>query len=191
MSEIALHQDICRQFAVLLSYPDDDVLNLAAVCATQLARYSPAACDSLALFRQFLENHDRARIEEAFTGSFDLQAACHPYIGYQLCGESQQRTFFMLKLQEVYRSHGFVPESDLPDHLSEVLRFMAATDAQDCRREIIRDGVLPALEKMTRGVETSTAPYLALIKALQSFLSDSLAGDHAQPASAPPKESLS
>ena len=191
MNEIALHQDLCRQFAALLRYPDDGVVDRAAACATQLQRYSPAACESLALFRQFLASHDPARIEEAFTGTFDLQAACHPYIGYQLCGESQQRTFFMLKLQEVYRSHDFVPDGDLPDHLSEVLRFIGSIDAQDCRREIIRDGVLPALEKMIRGVETGSAPYLALVKALQSFLSDSLADDPAQPAAAPPKESLS
>lgn len=191
MNELALHQDLCRQFAALLRYPDDEVIDHATVCAAQLARYSPAARESLEPFRQFLANHDPAHIEEAFTGTFDLQAACHPYIGYQLCGESQQRTFFMLKLQEVYRCHGFAPDGDLPDHLSEVLRFIGSIAAQDCRRELIRDGVLPALENMIRGVATGSAPYLALLKALQSFLSDSLADDPAQPAVAPPEESLS
>lgn len=190
MNQLTLHQEICRQFAALLSYPDERVRDRATVCAAQLGRFSPGAGARLEPFRQFLENHAPSRIEEAFTGTFELQAACHPYVGYQLCGESQQRTFFMIKLQEIYRSHGFVANGDLPDHLSEVLRFLGAIDAPDCRREIIRDGVLPALEKMLRGMETEASPYLSLVKALQSFLSDSLAGDEAQPDLAQ-KESLS
>ncbi|HKL25709.1 MAG TPA: nitrate reductase molybdenum cofactor assembly chaperone [Desulfuromonadales bacterium] len=191
MHALSLHQDICRQFAALLSYPDERIAARAAACATHLDQFSPAGRKQLEPFLQYVGSSAPTAVEEAFTNSFDLQAACHPYVGYQLCGESQQRTFFMIKLQEIYRDHGFAAASDLPDHFCEVLRFIGAIDAQGARLEIIRDGLLPALEKMTRGIETGDSAYLHLLKALQTFLNDSLAGDDARPIPDRQKESLS
>jgi len=172
MYELARHQEICKQFAALLAYPDARVAQRAAECAEQLKGINAEASNFLGRFTDFLGASDASRIEEAFTGSFDLQALYHPYVGYQLCGESQQRTLFMLKLAELYRQHGFIPGNELPDHLSEVLRFVGSISDQDCRLEIILDGLLPALEKITLGIDTEKYAYLDLIKALQSFLTE-------------------
>jgi len=191
MNELVRHQEICRQFAALLSYPDDCVAQRAAACAGQLKEVNAEACDFVGRFSDFLGASDASRIEEAFTGTFDLQALCHPYVGYQLCGESQQRTMFMLKLAELYRQHAFTSGNELPDHLSEVLRFVGSISDQDCRLEIIRDGLLPALEKMTLGIETENYPYLDLIKALQSFLTETATPDSGRLAAGLQKECLS
>lgn len=175
MTELRQHQELCRQFAALLSYPGQSAAEEAAACTAGLRQVSPAASASLQSFSRFLESNDISRIEEAFTGTFDLQSLCHPYVGYQLCGESQQRTMFMIKLKELYQQYDFSSGNELPDHLAEVLRFIGSIADENCRWEIIHDGLLPALAKMTRGIESDNHPYMALLKALQSFLNETAA----------------
>ncbi len=191
MFDLTTHQGICRQFATLFTYPDERVGEQAAACAAQLRDFNPEAGSALDRFCEFLGASEPARIEEAFTGTFDLQALCHPYVGYQLCGENQQRTFFMLRLRELYRHYGFTPGSDLPDHFSEVLRFVASIDDRECRQEILVDGLLPALEKCTRGMDDDQRPYLELIRALQGFLAETTMAEAGRPATERIKESLS
>lgn len=177
MTELQQHQELCRDFAALLSYPGQAVAEEAAVCSEHLKQISPEASVSLESFIRFLEANDISRIEEAFTGTFDLQSLCHPYVGYQLCGESQQRTMFMIKLRELYQQYDFTPGNELPDHLTEVMRFLGSIADQDCRQEIIQDGLLPALAKITQGIESENHPYVALLNALQSFLAGTVPSD--------------
>lgn len=172
MNALKRHQSLCRQFAVLLSYPDQEIAVASDACLEHLQQISPDASASLQNFKLFIESNDISRIEEAFTGTFDLQSLCHPYVGFQLCGESQQRTMFMIKLRELYQRYDFIPGNELPDHLTEVLRFIGSIADQDCRLEIIQDGLLPALAKITQGIESDGRPYVALLNALQSFLTE-------------------
>jgi nitrate reductase delta subunit len=172
MIELQKHQELCRQFAALLSYPSQSITSDATACSADLKQFSPEAATSLEGFIGFLKANDISRIEEAFTGTFDLQSLCHPYVGYQLCGESQQRTMFMIKLKDLYQEYGFVSGNELPDHLTEVMRFIGSIDDQECRQEIIQDGLLPALAKITLGIESDGHPYVSILNALQSFLTD-------------------
>jgi nitrate reductase delta subunit len=172
MTALLTHQDTCRQFAALLSYPTAALRQTAADCLEQLQRTCPAAAAKLQPFADFLAASDQARIEELFTATFDLQPLCHPYVGYQLCGESQQRTMFLIKLQEIYRQHDYRTGSELPDHLGELLRFIGITNDQNCRRELIEDGLLPALDKIIQAIDNPDHPYRGLLQALYSFLSE-------------------
>lgn len=191
MHASSTHHDLCRHFAVLLSYPSERIAEQAASCLTRLRDINPGAALSLERFLGFVEANDICRIEEAFTGTFDLQSLCHPYVGYQLCGESQQRTMFMIKLQEIYRQHEFIPGNELPDHMAEVLRFVGSIADQECRLEIIRDGLLPALNKISQGIASDDHPYMALLDALQGFLRETGGGDSADAQTGRQKECLS
>ncbi len=170
MTELQKHLDLCRQFALLLRYPDSGVKEAAADCAELLQELRAEAVVPLQNFICFLARNDADRVEEVFTSTFDLQALCHPYVGYQLFGESQQRTLFLITLQQIYRQYGFDPGRELPDHLSEVLRFVGTIDDRSARQEIIRDGLLPALDKILQGMDNQDHPYAQLITALQSYL---------------------
>lgn len=172
MTEVQKHQQLCCQFAALLCYPTEGVKGIATESASRLEEVRPQAVAPLQSFIRFLDENDPVRVEEVYTATFDLQAHCHPYVGYQLCGESQQRTMFLMKLQELYRQHDFAQSGELPDHLSEVLRFIGTTTDQGCRWEIIQDGLLPALAKILNGMENENQPYGELMKALQLFLAD-------------------
>lgn len=170
MTELQQHQELCRQFATLLSYPGQSVATEAVACSAGLRKISARASAPLESFISFLQANNISCIEEAFTRTFDLQSLCHPYVGYQLCGESQQRTMFMIKLRDIYRQYGFVPGNELPDHLTEILRFIGSITDHDCRQEIIEDGLLPALAKITQGIKSDNHPYMDLLNALQKFL---------------------
>jgi len=174
MSVTTIHQTLCRQFADLLSYPDSTTRKTAAACAALLRELRPEAADSLTAFVNFVEAQDAARVEEIFTATFDLQPACHPYVGYQLCGESQQRTMFLIKLQQLYNQHEFAAGSELPDHLSTMLRFIGTVADRSCRQELICDGLLPALEKLLQGLDNGEHPYVELLRALQGFLAETV-----------------
>lgn len=174
MLELNTQQELCRRFSILLGYPDDQVEALTMSCLARMREINCESATHLESFHTFLKTNELARIEEAFTGTFDLQAQCHPYVGYQLCGESQQRTMFMIKLRELHQQFDFVPGNELPDHLTEMMRFIGSISDSDCRNEIIKDGLLPALDKLTQGIEDNRNPYISLLFALQSFLSKSV-----------------
>ena len=170
MTSLQTHQDICRQFATLLSYPEAGVQTTAAACRELLQENRPEVAPQLQSFVDLLATSDQAQIEELFTATFDLQPVCHPYVGYQLCGENQKRSIFLMKMHQIYREHDFNPGIELPDHLGEMLRFIGTTGDQICRQELISDGLLPAVEKIIAGIDNDDHPYKGLLKALHSFL---------------------
>jgi nitrate reductase molybdenum cofactor assembly chaperone NarJ/NarW len=163
-------QSICCHFAELCSYPTADLASTVAACSALLRKDYPESASSLEHFAGFLHAQLPARLEEIYTATFDLQPVCHPYVGYQLCGESQQRAMFLMQLNRLYLSYGFVPGVELPDHLSTLLRFIGTRAPLDCRRELIEDGLLPALAKMLEGPDSLAHPYSAPLQALRSFL---------------------
>jgi nitrate reductase delta subunit len=169
-------QTVCRHFADLLDYPDGTTLPTAVACAALLRDELPAASAPFAGYLRFLEGQAMSRVEEVYTATFDLQPACHPYLGYQLCGESQQRALFLMQLQQLYRRHGYTAGSELPDHLATVLRFIAGSDDRACREELVADGLLPTLDKMLRELDGGTNPYAELLQALRICLAEPVAG---------------
>jgi nitrate reductase molybdenum cofactor assembly chaperone NarJ/NarW len=175
MDNLQAHQDVCRQFSSLLSYPDAEIKEIASDCQQSLQQDCPDSATQLQVFIEYLANSDQAESEELFTSTFDLQPLCYPYVGYQLCGENEKRGMFLMKMQQLYRQHNFNQSSELPDHLGEMLRFVGTTTDQDCRQELINDGLLPALEKIIVGIDNDDHPYQGLLKSLYSFLHESRA----------------
>ncbi len=171
MTNSVLQKELCLAFATLFSYPEATARQTADACTERLRELDSAAAAPLASFAVFLKGEELSRLEELFTATFDLQPLCHPYVGYLLCGESQQRTLFLIRLQQLFREYGFAPGGELPDHLATLLRFIGTVADRECCQELIRDGLLPALEKLTEGLEAEQ-PYAALVQALQSFLTE-------------------
>lgn len=169
-----LNASLLREFSALLSYPDHQVRELAAGCALSLDSVDPLAATAFARFEDYLAEHDLANLEELFAATFELQAHCQPYVGYQLCGENQARTLLLMKLQELYLARGFSCGSELPDHLGVMLRYLAHADDPAGRLEIIRDALLPALDKMLAGFDNPDHPYRQLLTALRICLQNTV-----------------
>lgn len=159
-----------KNFAGLLAYPTAELPGQVAECLALVSPLSGEAASRLASFQQFVAQTTRARLEEVYTGTFDLQVMCYPYVGYQLFGESYKRGAFMVGLKAQYRQYGFAVENELPDHLAVVLSFLAVIDDAGLCRSVVVEGLTPALAKMWRGLEGKDTPYGNLISGLLSLL---------------------
>ena len=141
-------------FADILDYPAPGLADKAAECAALVGAVQPQAATLLESFRGFAEEHPLGKLQEVYSGFFDLNSICHPYIGYQLFGENYKRSIFMVELKKSYRAEGFeASATEIPDRLSIVLRFAAQSKSEDVD-DLVSKGLLPALERMTTKPET-------------------------------------
>ena len=146
---------ILELFAELLEYPAPGVADLARECRRLVAPENPQAAALLAEFAAFVERTPHSTVEEIFTSTFDLNASCHPYVGYHMFGEAYKRSALMLELQDRFREHNFDPGVELPDHIAVLLRFMSLNPDAELTAEIARDALVPTLEPMTSPPEVA------------------------------------
>ncbi|TMJ54822.1 MAG: nitrate reductase, partial [Alphaproteobacteria bacterium] len=142
-------------FADILDYPAPGLANKAAECAVLIGAAQPEAAALLESFRRFAEETSLGKLQEFYSGFFDLNSICHPYVGYQLFGENYKRSSFLVGLKKAYRAEGFEADtSEIPDRLSIVLRYVAHSKGGDEIDELLNRGLLPALARMTTKPET-------------------------------------
>jgi len=163
-------RETLEMFAGLLEYPCGTETDTATRGAAVLSGEFPEASARLGEVRSFFAESSRERAEEIFTATFGLQAACAPYVGFHLFGEGYKRRVFLAGMNALYASRGFSTGVELPDHIAVVLRFLANSDEDEQTREIVEDGLIPALSKMIGKFEDAGNPYGNVLRALQSVL---------------------
>ncbi|MCK6579390.1 MAG: nitrate reductase molybdenum cofactor assembly chaperone [Anaerolineae bacterium] len=141
-------------FADMLDYPQANLRDRVQEAEALAGAANAQAGQFVSEFRAFVEETPLGSLQEIYTGTFDLDAACHPYVGYHMFGETYKRSPFLVGLKERYRAHNFAaPANELPDHLAVVLRFLAVCDDEELSRELIDLGLRTCLEKMTGDVD--------------------------------------
>src|SRR5436190_22617184 len=141
-------------FADILDYPGPGLANKAAECAALIGAAQPEAGALLESFHGFAGETSLGKLQEVYSGFFDLNSICHPYVGYQLFGENYKRSSFLIGLKQSYRAEVFeASANEIPDRLSIVLRFAAQSKSEDIA-ELLSRGLLPALERMTTKPES-------------------------------------
>ena len=142
-------------FADILDYPAPGLAGKTAECAALIGAVQPQAAALLESFRGFAEENPLGKLQEVYSGFFDLNSICHPYVGYQLFGENYKRSSMLVGLKKAYRAEGFEADtSDIPDRLSIVLRFVAHSKGGEEIDELLNRGLLPALARMTTKPES-------------------------------------
>ena len=160
-------------FACLLDYPTADLGRQSGECFDWLSWAGSPAAAPIATFRDYVREAPQARREELYTRTFDLQAVCSPYVGYQLFGDSYKRGIFMARLNEGYRERGFSAGIELPDHVAVVLRFLALGTEDEFSRALRDEGMVPAVAKMLQSLGSpSENPYSEVIGALSLALGE-------------------
>jgi nitrate reductase delta subunit len=163
-----------RLFAGLLEYPTAALPQQVVECGDRLSEIDGRAAASLEELRGMAEQAPLARLEELYTGTFDLMAVCTPYVGIQLFGEGYKRGLFMARLNQGYRERGFSAGSELPDHVAVVLRFLALGTEGEFGQVLLREGLVPAVEKMTQAFgDGGDNPYAGVLRALLRVIGDS------------------
>jgi nitrate reductase delta subunit len=157
--------DLYRLFGEILGYPTPSLHNQVDECLSLLTYLDMDAVSLMNEFRAFLQITPLKRMEEIYTRTFDLQAICHPYVGYHLFGSGGQRGMFMAGLVKHYNVCGFSAGNELPDHLGIMLRF-ASTCTNAEREELVNECIAPAVKKMVSGFEDASNPYRGVLQAL-------------------------
>ncbi len=152
--------------AHLLDYPEADfVENIGRSLAL-------VSCDRplLQAFRDRVQTLGVDRLQETYIETFDFHAETSPYIGHHLFGEEIRRSLFMAELRGRYRECGMVENSEVPDHLVNVLRFLGAAETSSTqtgeeRSELIYACLVPAIRHML-GAMKAENPYTTLLQAI-------------------------
>ncbi len=150
MDEAQARQRLFYLFADLLEYPQSDLTESVRECEALISPGNPEAAALLDPLRSFVADAPLGDIQELYTRTFDLDATYHPYVGHHLFGESYKRSAFMVGLKERYKAYDFVVEGELPDHLAVMLRYLSLCEDDVQVAEIVRDAMVPALERMVK-----------------------------------------
>jgi len=81
-------------------------------------------------------------------------------VGYQLFGDTYKRGAFLAQLNARYRQSALPLSGDLPDHLSEILRYLARTPDRD----LVEEGLVPTLKRMIDQLDGN--PYRDALRAI-------------------------
>jgi nitrate reductase molybdenum cofactor assembly chaperone NarJ/NarW len=165
------------QFAQLLDYPDASLPQRIQESIAELKTIWPEAARLLGHFRHSQQSLGIARLQEAYTATFDLQPESTLNLGYHLFGEDQRRGMFLAKLKEFYQKADIDTGSELPDHLCHLLRYVAAGPESEESRAIIADCLLPAVAKVAQGMKPKADPYQPVLDALLFCLENESASE--------------
>lgn len=168
-------RSLCQALSALLSYPAADA-GASARAACELAAGTLAA-GPVSRFAAAAGRLPAEALQEIYTSTFDLQPACAPYVGHHLLGDSPLRGPFLARLVEVYDSGGYRAREELPDHLAEVLAFLAVAPPSAERDDLVSDGLVPALARMLDCLQDRGNPYRELLVAVQELLRPAGSGD--------------
>lgn len=157
-------REVLRLFGELLDYPGPETMALASTCGRLLDDADAMA--ELATFTLQSGCLSLERMEEIYTGTFEINPASFIYAGYVLFGESTKRGALMVKLQEEYRRRGFDYAGELPDHLGLMFRFLATVDdAPAMVDDLLAECIAPAAHQMREAIDPAN-PYAALLSAI-------------------------
>jgi nitrate reductase delta subunit len=161
-----------QRLASILEHPTPFLWERLERSIHLLAHSHDGAAELLRRFKSILEQTRISRMEEIYTRTFDLQPLCFPYVGYHLFGEETRRGMFLAKLRERYRLYDFSPGNELPDHLAVMLRFLDRLEEGEESGELVRECIIPCLEKMIRGFGERENPYKLVMEALLEVIQD-------------------
>jgi len=168
--------------ARLVEYPDDDLEALAAAARDALAG-TPEAADALARFCAWAGALDPREREEQYIRTFEVQARCCLEAGWHLFGESYKRGALLVKLRVAGRDHRVPASTELPDHLSVLLRLLGRLGPDDDPRGLVEEVILPAVGKMVAALGgEQPSPYHGVLDAIARALREHFHVEVAAPA---------
>ncbi len=147
--------------ADLVTYPGEDYRTRLQECE----HLEPA----VAQFHSAIAPLATAELQELFTRTFDLNPLCCLEIGWHLFGENYERGALLVRIRQELRLYGVAESSELPDHLSQVLRLLARMEPERAR-DFAGACVVPALEKMLAAFSGTENPFRGLLLTVRQMV---------------------
>lgn len=118
-----------RIVALLLEYPDDDLLAQLPELREATRRLPARLGEPLQRLIDFLLSLSPQEVGAHYVSTFDHKRRCCPYLTYYAHGDTRNRGVALVKFKQAYRAAGMeIAADELPDHLSVVLEFAATAD---------------------------------------------------------------
>ncbi len=162
--------EIYERLAQLVEYPGEDVLEVARASAYRCIDI-PDAAVALDRFCAWASSLDSRAREEQYIRTFEVQSRCCLEAGWHLFGESYKRGALLVKLRVAGREHHVPSSTELPDHLSVLLRLLARLGPDDDAHGLADEVILPALDKMVAALGgKDPSPYHPVLDAIAHVL---------------------
>jgi len=157
---------IYNALVALLTYPESDYPQRIEASLEVV----PEDChEQLQQFAAQMRGLRTDQLQELFTQTFDLNPMCSLELGWHLFGENYERGLLLVKVREELRRHGLEESTELPDHLTHVLRLVERME-HETAADFVGACVLPALEKMLHAVRDKKNPFENVLLAIRSLL---------------------
>lgn len=155
---------IYSAFADILDYPAGGLENRLS----EIALECEEARAPIEAFQDATRGRPVHELQEIYINAFDLRPDCTPNLGYHLFGDDGRRGLFLAELKGRMEASGIRLGSELPDHLSLLLRYIG--QAEEERAPLIGDCMLPALGRVAEILGATENPYRHAVRALLNFL---------------------
>lgn len=155
--------------ARLLEYPQADYETRVEAAGRRLQAFDLSLQAQFQHFAVPLRRMTAEQREELYAATFDIGPACVPYVSIHLFGEENfKRGEFMAALMRRYLESQFETDLELPDHLSNLLRYATQADATE-RRDLAQFCLLGPLDRMIASLSHEN-PYRALLATIQAVM---------------------
>ena len=157
---------IYNALVALLTYPEADYPQRIDASV----RLAPEECrGQLETFAVQMRGLRTDQLQEMFTQTFDLNPTCSLELGWHLFGENYERGLLLVRVREELRRHELKESTELPDHLTHVLRLVERME-HEAAADFVAACVLPALEKMLQAMRDKKNPFENVLLAARSLL---------------------
>ena len=153
-----------------LEYPTTDLREAYESLAGRLDIECPEASPLMKDFFNQMSSFDLSMRQEHYVQTFDVMPKCSLYLSVQLFGEeSFKRAELMAGLKSIYEKERVYEMTELPDHLSVVLKQNALFSEEEWA-ELASMCILPALPKLAHDLRTNQNPYALVLKAAETLM---------------------
>jgi nitrate reductase delta subunit len=117
--------------SLLLDYPDEALLGRLPVARRAAGTLPADVAEPVCRFLDFVRATPLAALQREYVETFDVTRRCCLYLTYFAHGDTRKRGLALVQFKQAYRRAGVEFDApELPDHLSVVLEFGAAYDAE-------------------------------------------------------------
>ena len=155
-------------YAVILLYPEQDHDAIVQSCIVRFGEEHAEIRDKVVDYMSRIQSLSLSDREELYIKTFDLNKAGTLDLGWHLFGEDYNRGLFLVKLRQHLQFLQIPETSELPDHVSQVLRVLGRM-SHDEANQFAYACVIPALEIIGEGIQEEN-PYDRIIQALVQLL---------------------
>ncbi|HEX9743894.1 MAG TPA: molecular chaperone TorD family protein [bacterium] len=163
------------ELSELFVYPDDAsaISDKARKIARWIEKADVPTAMELEAFADHVDEFETKSLQELYVGTFDIGKTTTPYMGHLVLGESFNRGNLLSRLKDTYREYGVEDDTDLPDHIANILKFIsvAGTDkevVQELLTYILLPGILSLLPHLQKVSDEN--PYYHIFKAVKKIV---------------------